>query len=73
MVKSQLALVERIARETGYAVAIGHPRKETLEVLGPWLTSAPARGFDLVPASALLTIDEPHPAPELVSAPTLRL
>ncbi len=73
MVKSQLALVERIARETGYAVAIGHPRKETLDVLGPWLTTAPARGFDLVPASALLTIEKSEAAPSLVEAPALRL
>ena len=73
MVKSQLALVERIARQTGYAVAIGHPRKETLEVLGPWLTTAPARGFDLVPASALLTIEKSKTAPTMVAAPSLRL
>ena len=53
VVKAQLALAERIALETGYVIAIGHPRRETLDVLGPWLTTAPARGFDLVFASAL--------------------
>ncbi len=73
MVKSQLALVERIARQTGYAVAIGHPRKETLDVLGPWLTTAPARGFDLVPASALMAIEKSKSAPAMVEAPSLRL
>ncbi len=73
MVKSQLALVERIARQTGYAVAIGHPRNETLEILGPWLTTAPARGFDLVPASALMTIEKSKTAPMMVAAPALRL
>lgn len=55
-VKNQLALAERIARETGYVIAIGHPREETLNVLGPWLTTAPARGFDLVFASTLRDI-----------------
>ncbi|MEM8935672.1 MAG: divergent polysaccharide deacetylase family protein [Pseudomonadota bacterium] len=49
----QLGLVEDIARATGYAVAIAHPRKTTLETIGPWLASAPARGFELAPISAL--------------------
>ncbi|MDZ7627288.1 MAG: divergent polysaccharide deacetylase family protein [Parvularculaceae bacterium] len=44
-VRRQLAFAERIAAETGYVIAIAHPRKDTLAVIGPWLTSAPARGF----------------------------
>lgn len=44
-VRRQLALAERIAAETGYVIAIAHPRADTLAVVGPWLTSAPARGF----------------------------
>lgn len=47
VVRAQLAQVERIARATGYAVAICHPRVETLAAVGPWLTTAPARGFEL--------------------------
>jgi polysaccharide deacetylase 2 family uncharacterized protein YibQ len=78
VVRTQLAVAERIAQETGYVVAIGHPRPETLDVLGPWLTTAPARGFDLVFASALKRI---HEAPEkemaqpqeIAAAPSLRL
>jgi polysaccharide deacetylase 2 family uncharacterized protein YibQ len=78
VVRTQLAVAERIAQETGYVVAIGHPRQETLDVLGPWLTTAPARGFDLVFASALKRI---HEAPEkemaqpqeIAAAPSLRL
>ncbi len=46
-VRRQLALAERIAAETGYVIAIAHPRADTLAVIGPWLTSAPARGFRL--------------------------
>lgn len=53
VVKTQFAQVERIARETGYAVAICHPRLATLSAVGPWLTSAPARGFDLATVEAL--------------------
>jgi polysaccharide deacetylase 2 family uncharacterized protein YibQ len=72
-IRRQLALAEHIARETGYVVAIGHPRKETLEILGPWLTSAPARGFELVYASALPALTAPPKETALAAAPDLRL
>ena len=72
-VRTQLALAERIARETGYAVAIGHPRKETLDVLGPWLTTAPARGFDLVYASDLKSVQGGAGGQAVAAAPALRL
>jgi hypothetical protein len=52
-VRRQLALAERIAEETGYVIAIAHPRRDTLAVLGPWLTTAPARGFRLETITAL--------------------
>jgi polysaccharide deacetylase 2 family uncharacterized protein YibQ len=57
-VAQQLALVEKIAAETGFAVAICHPRRDTLDVIGPWLTSAPARGFKLDTVAALPVIEE---------------
>lgn len=72
-VRSQLAVAEHIARETGFVVAIGHPRDETLEVIAPWLTSAPARGFDLVFASDLAAITAQPKETALAAAPTLRL
>ncbi|MEM9707103.1 MAG: divergent polysaccharide deacetylase family protein [Pseudomonadota bacterium] len=53
----QLGVLEKIARETGYAVAIGHPRETTLEAIGPWLTTAPLRGFELATVETLLDID----------------
>lgn len=52
-VRRQLALAERIAEETGYVIAIAHPRADTLAVVGPWLTTAPARGFRLETITAL--------------------
>lgn len=52
-VRRQLALMEKIAIETGFAVAIAHPRRNTLDVIGPWLTSAPDRGFRLDTVEAL--------------------
>jgi hypothetical protein len=73
-IKKQIALAERIALETGFAVAIGHPRRDTIEILGPWLASAPLRGFDLAPVSALIEIDEGFKEPALLAAaPPLRL
>ncbi len=66
-IKAQLAAVERIARRDGEAIAIGHPYDITLETLGPWLLTAPARGFDLVPVSALAPL--PHrPAPLVLAS-----
>jgi polysaccharide deacetylase 2 family uncharacterized protein YibQ len=52
-VRRQLALAERIAQETGYVIAIAHPRADTLAVVGPWLTTAPARGYRLETLSGL--------------------
>lgn len=57
-VRAQLAQLERIARETGYVVAICHPRPDTIAVIGPWLTSAPTRGFELATVSALYEVEE---------------
>lgn len=53
IIQDQLELAERIALKTGYAIVIGHPRRDTLDVLGPWLTTAPARGFDLAGVSSV--------------------
>ena len=57
-VVQQLKRLEDIARETGYAVAIAHPRPATLRAIGPWMTSAPARGFELAPVTALPQLDQ---------------
>ncbi len=73
-IRKQLRLVERIARQTGYAVAICHPRKETLEVLGPWLTSAPERGFELASVTELVDIRRREKLRAIATmAPALRL
>lgn len=56
-IRRQLHLAERIAVKTGYAIVICHPRSETLDVIGAWLTSAPARGFRLDTVSSLKHAD----------------
>ncbi|MGD9537100.1 MAG: divergent polysaccharide deacetylase family protein [Alphaproteobacteria bacterium] len=55
----QLARLERLARERGIAVAIGHPHDMTLDALRAWLPAARARGLAVVPIShaALLRCD----------------
>ena len=53
-ITKQLLQVERLAAQTGVAVAIGHPREATLNALIPWLDGIEARGFQLVPISAVI-------------------
>ncbi|HWL70995.1 MAG TPA: divergent polysaccharide deacetylase family protein [Geminicoccus sp.] len=56
-VTRQLQLLERRARAHGYAVAIGHPHRETVDALMTWLPEAEARGVRLVPLSKLVPVD----------------
>lgn len=67
-VRKQLAVVEEIARQTGFAVAICHPHKDTLAIVGPWLTSAPARGFKLDTVASLPVIENAWKAHEQVAS-----
>lgn len=53
-VRRSLARLEERARAKGYAIGIGHPHEETLEAVRPWLADLEARGFALVPVSAIL-------------------
>ena len=53
-IKRQLALTEKIARQSGSAVAIGHPHNTTIQALRDWLPSLEARGFALAPISAVV-------------------
>ena len=52
-VEAQLAKVEAEARRSGAAVAIGHPHDGTIDALQRWLPTLAARGFALVPVSAV--------------------
>jgi polysaccharide deacetylase 2 family uncharacterized protein YibQ len=53
-VEARLAEVERIARSRGQAIAIGHPHDATIAALAAWLPTLQARGFALVPLSAIV-------------------
>ncbi len=54
-----LAKTERIARERGYAVAIGHPHDGTIEELAVWLPTLKAKGIQLVPISTIVRLTNP--------------
>ncbi len=45
--------LQRMARSRGFAIAIGHPRRETLEFLKQALPALEQEGFQLVPVSEL--------------------
>ena len=53
-IRRQMAKVEQIARQTGSAVAIGHPHDATMEALNGWLPELAKRGFVLAPISAVV-------------------
>ena len=58
-VRASLAKVETVARRQGYAIAIGHPHDATVNALVEWLPTVAARGFTLVPVSAILKNRQP--------------
>jgi len=53
-VEMRLEQTERVARKTGTAIAIGHPRDATLNVLEVWIPRARAAGFSIVPLTTVL-------------------
>jgi polysaccharide deacetylase 2 family uncharacterized protein YibQ len=55
-VRRQLEHAERLAREQGWCVAIGHPHGVTLDVLADALPEVEARGVRLVSASEIIRI-----------------
>jgi polysaccharide deacetylase 2 family uncharacterized protein YibQ len=62
-IRARIAETERIARQTGQAIAIGHPRTATMKALAPWLSGLKARGFDLVRLDTLLK----RPGPKILA------
>jgi len=50
----QLSILEETARARGYAVGIGHPHGGTVAALAAWIPEMRARGFELVPISAIV-------------------
>jgi polysaccharide deacetylase 2 family uncharacterized protein YibQ len=53
-IRLHLATLEQIARRRGSAIAIGHPRANTLAALAEWRKGLAVRGLTLVPLTAVL-------------------
>ncbi len=53
-VRKALVKLESKAKENGHAVAIGHPKKVTLDALRVWIPDAQKRGFKIVRAGDFL-------------------
>lgn len=53
-IRGQLELLARIARQSGYAIGIGHDRPKTLEVLSRAMIELKKRGFKFVYVSELV-------------------
>lgn len=55
-IRTQLRHTEQVARKTGLAIAIGHPRDNTIEALKSWLPTLQKKGFQLVPISSVVRV-----------------
>ncbi|PCJ01209.1 MAG: hypothetical protein COB14_03970 [Alphaproteobacteria bacterium] len=66
-IKDALKQLERTARDQGYAIAIGHPHKETIAALKEWLPTLEEKGLTLVPASRVIKVPSPVPVGEVHS------
>lgn len=53
-VQTALIRVEELAQQNGFAIAIGHPKDVTLDALEAWLPDLKARGFAVVPLTAIV-------------------
>lgn len=72
-VARQLAETERIARQAGFAVAIGHPHDVTIAALEAWLPSLDAKSFVLAPVSAIVArLEARRGASQTSAAPAVR-
>jgi polysaccharide deacetylase 2 family uncharacterized protein YibQ len=61
-VARELAQTEAVARKNGVAIAIGHPHDATIAELRQWLPTAAAKGFRLVPVSAIVAREQAQEA-----------
>ena len=53
-IKRQLAALTKFATKTGYGIALGHPRKTTIEALSQWLPVLPEHGVLLAPLTEIV-------------------
>jgi polysaccharide deacetylase 2 family uncharacterized protein YibQ len=71
-VMHSLAETEAVAKRSGAAIAIGHPKEETLAGLEKWLPTLAAKGFDIVPLSKVMMMRNMPPAKVASAAPAIK-
>lgn len=54
-VRESLKQTERLALKYGQAIAIGHPKRHTIDALKEWMPTLAEKGITLVPVSAVVT------------------
>ena len=54
---ARLRQLERRARRNGHAVAIGHPRRVTLDAIEAWLATLDEKGLALVPLTTIVRLN----------------
>lgn len=57
-IQKQLGKLIKKARQSGTALAIGHPKKITLSILEEWLPKLESKGIKLVPVSKLIQLKQ---------------
>lgn len=67
-VEAQWRRLLKIARERGFALAIGHPRPATFAVLERELPMLKDENITLVPVSRIVDLQEKHPLPAVTRA-----
>ena len=68
-IQYRLSQVERLADQKGFAIAIGHPRESTLQVLGDWLDGLDDKGYALVPLTNV--VDDPERVGQMAEHPEI--
>lgn len=71
-VRAALEKTEAVARAHGVAIAIGHPKAETVAALRDWLPGLAEKGFALVPVSAVVGVQSGDVAAASFGPPDLR-
>jgi len=62
-VQFQFKRLLEIAHKKGFALAIGHPRLATMEVLDAELPKLSSQGVELVPVAEIVKLQQQHPIP----------